>query len=183
MGTGRAFDATVRITDYAEATIGTSLGPRLLNEAIEAAAQSKDSADTANPDPNTELQRCLVAILCSHAAVEAQMNEVGDAVDPAWWATHERMPIERRWVALANKRNGTRPPRSDPTRKAVRRLTTDRNLVAHFRGVKQQDGSFAVSGPPVKARGGISPVRAYFDAARAKAAVDDANEAFKALYG
>jgi hypothetical protein len=181
MGTARAYDATVRITDYAEASIGTSLGPRLLEEAVEAAAESQDAAETADPDPNTELQRCLVAILCAHAAVEAQMNEVGDAVDPAWWATHERMRIERKWVALAHKRTGTKPPRSDPARKALRRLTSDRNLVAHFRGLKQPDGSFAVSGPPVKDRGGISPVRAYFDAARAKAAVDDAHEAFKAL--
>jgi hypothetical protein len=168
MGSGRAFDAPVRLTDYAEASIGTSLGPRLLEEA-------------AVSDPNVELQRCLVAILCAHAAVEAQMNEVGDALDPAWWATQERQPIERKWVALAQKRTGMKPPDDDPARIAVRRLSTDRNLVAHFRGLRQPDGSYVVSGPPVEDRGGISPVRAYFDAARAKAAVDDAGEAFKVL--
>jgi hypothetical protein len=146
-----------------------------------AAAESQDAANRADPDPNAELQQCLVAILCAHAAVEAQMNDVGDAMDPVWWATRERLQIERKWVVLAHKRTGTRPPRSDPARKAVHRMTIDRNLVAHFRGLKQPDGSYAVSGPPVEHRGGISPVRAYFDAARAMAAVADAQEAFKAL--
>jgi hypothetical protein len=178
---GPAFDATVRLTGYLSASIGTSLGPRLFQEAVEAAAESQDAAERPDPDPNTQLQRCLVAILCAHAAVEAQMNEVGDALDPAWWATCERLPIERKWVALAHQRTGKRPPRSDPARTAVRRLTFDRNLVAHFRGLRQPDGSYAVSGPPVEDRGGISPVRAYFDAARAKAAVGHADEAFKAL--
>ncbi len=113
MGTGRAFDATVRITDYAEARIGTSLGPRLFEEAVEAAAESRDAAETVI-DPNTELQRCLVAILCAHAAVEAQMNEVGDALDSAWWATQERQAIERKWIALAQKRTGKEPAADGP---------------------------------------------------------------------
>ena len=178
---GPAFDATVNMTGYLEAKIGTSLGPRLLEEAVEAAAESKDAAEWPEADPNTQLQRCLVAILCAHAAVEAQMNEVGDALDAAWWATQERMPIERKWLSLVRKRTGTRPRQGDPALSAVRRLTTDRNLVAHFRGLKQPDGSFALAGPPVEDRGGISPIRAYFDAARAMAAVEDAHEAFKAL--
>lgn len=176
-----AFDATVEITDYAEARIGTSLGPRLLAEAVKAAAESQDAAETAESDPNTELQRCLVAILCAHAAVEAHMNEVGDALDPAWWGTWERQNIEVKWVAMTKKRTDAEPPKDDPVRSAVRRLRLVRNMLAHFKGVEQADGSIAVSGPPVEDRGGISPVRAYFDAARAKTAVADADEAFRAL--
>jgi hypothetical protein len=180
--TGNAFDATVRITDYASASIGTSLGPRLLEEAANAASLSAAAAASGDPEQrNAELQSCLVAILCAHAAVEAQMNEVGEVTDRIWWATKERMKVERKWVALAERRTGTKPPRSDPPRKAVRLLTIDRNLVAHFRGLKQRDGSYKVPGPPVTAKGGISPVRAYFDAARAQRAVADAEEAFKAL--
>lgn len=181
MGTGRAFDATVRITDYVEASIGTSLGPRLLEEAERAAAASRAAAAAAEADPNIELQSCLVAILCAQAAVEAQMNEVGEALDSAWWATQERQPIERKWLALCQKRTRMKPDPDDPARSAVRRLSIDRNLVAHFRGLRQPDGLYVVSGPPVEDRGGISPVRAYFDPARAMAAVDDAHEAFKAL--
>ena len=171
----------MKITDYAEASIGTSLGPRLLAEAVKAAAESQDAAETAESDPNTELQRCLVAILCAHAAVEAHMNEVGNALDPTWWAPLERKNIVRKWVAITKKRTDAEPPDDDSVLLAVGRLTAVRNMLAHFKGVEQADGSIAVSGPPVDDRGGISPVRAYFDAVRAKIAAADAREAFGAL--
>src|SRR5262245_49831994 len=74
-----AVHASVRLTGALSASIGTSLGPLLLDEAKDAANESS-AASTAG-DANVELRRCLVAILCAHAAVEAQMNEVGEAVD------------------------------------------------------------------------------------------------------
>src|SRR3990172_8013091 len=146
---GQAFDATVRISDYAEASIGTSLAPRLMAVAMEAAVAAGD----LRADPNARLERCLVAILCAHAALEADMNEVGDELDREWWAARERWKVERKWAALIEKRSGTKPPRGAPARKAVKRLTIDRNRVAHFRGVPQRGGSIAVAGPPVESGG------------------------------
>ena len=176
-----AFDATVKLADYASASIGTDLGPRLLAEARRAAAESQAATENPGGDGNDELQKCLVAILCAQAAVEAQMNAVGDALDSPWWATQERCRIGLKWRTLAERRFGAKPPRSDPTYKAVLRLTRDRNLVAHFRGLLQPDKSYAVAGSPVTSRGGISPVRAYFDAARAKGAVAAAELALLSL--
>jgi hypothetical protein len=75
---------SVKITVAVSVSIGTSLGPPLLNEARTAANEA-----IAATDPNTELQRCLVAILCGHAAVAAQINEVGDAIDPVLAAPRE----------------------------------------------------------------------------------------------
>jgi hypothetical protein len=108
------------------------------------------------------------------------MNEAGDKIDSAWWATHERGKLPGKWSALVERQTGTKPAGS-PALHAVRRLNKDRNLVAHFRGVPWHGGGLAVSAPPVKRRGGISAVRAYFDADRAAAAVRDAHEAINAL--
>jgi hypothetical protein len=171
-------DATVRMTDYAEASIGTSLSPRLMA----VAGASASAAAQPGADGNAQLEQCLVAILCAHAAIEAEMNEVGDGLDPVWWAPRERWQPEPKWCALMEQRHGVKPRRSHPGRKAVRRLSVDRNRVAHFRGVPMSDGSLAVAGPPVEDRGGIGPVRASFDAARAAGAVADATLAIDALH-
>ena len=109
------------------------------------------------------------------------MNAAAEAEVPVWLAANERLKFERKWTAFAKERTGTRPPRSDPAFKAIRRLNFDRNQVAHFRGLRQADGTYHRAGPPVAYKGGISPIRAYFDAALAKAVVDDADEAFKVL--
>jgi len=177
----------VNITDYVDAKTGTSLGPRLLAEAHRAAAESAAATgweartDDPGETPNDELQKCLVAILCAHAALEAQMNDVGDAIDPAWWAGLERTPMWKKWRCLMERHQGTKPPRSDPTYKAVLRLSSDRNSVAHHRGLRQSDGTYARAKAPDTARRGITFVRAHFDAARARAAVDDAEAAFRVL--
>jgi hypothetical protein len=177
-----AMDATIRITDYASASIGTSLGPRLLAEAHRAAAESAAAAEVGYAgDPNDRLQKCLVAILCAQAAVEAQMNEVGELVDAAWWAKLERRSLAEKWRALAEKRTATKLRDDDPTLAAVLRLNDDRNQVAHHRGLRQPDRSYIRSGAPVVAQGGVSPIRAYFDEQRAQGAVDDAEKAFLAL--
>jgi hypothetical protein len=109
------------------------------------------------------------------------MNEVGETVDAAWWAKLERKSLGEKWRALAAKRTGTELPDDDPTLAAVLRLNDDRNQVAHHRGLKQRDRSYIRSGPPVEDQGGISPIRAYFNEDRAKAAVKDAETAFRAL--
>ena len=109
------------------------------------------------------------------------MNEVGELVDAGWWSTQERRPLLEKWLNLGEKRSNETLPADDPALMAVRRVSQERNRVAHFRGVPQEDGSIAVAGPPVTARGGISPVRAHFDAALARAVVVDAEAAFEAL--
>jgi hypothetical protein len=176
-----AHDPTICISDYASATIGTDLAPRLLAEANRAAAESRAAVNDPDADPDDQLQKCLVAILCAAAAVEGQMNSVGDALDAAWWKTQEPRRFLEKWKALAERRTGQPIPDDDPTLAAVARLNRDRNQVAHFRGLRQPDDTFQRSGPPVDDRGGISPVRAYFDANRASAAIADAEEAFAAL--
>ncbi len=146
-------------------------------------AAGEGARAAAGPVSNEELEACLVAVLCAHAALEGTMNEVGDVTDAAWWATQERRrPFEGKWAALVAKRSkAAAPSKGDPAWDAVCRLTWDRNQVAHFRGLRQADRTFQTSGPPVEGRGGISPIRAYFDAAKAHAAVADAEEAIKAL--
>jgi hypothetical protein len=182
--TGRAFDATVKLSGNVAASIGTSLGPRLFAAATGAAEKCESAAGSDDPDrSNEQLEQCLVAILCAHAAVEAQMNEVGNVVDAAWWATQEKRWTMAKWDALAAARAARGSVPGDPTgaREAFERLNADRNYIAHFRGVPREDGSLSVVGPPVIDKGGISVVRAYFDADRARQAITDAELCLQAL--
>jgi hypothetical protein len=160
---------------------GTPLAPRLLEIATRSAAQ----AAKASPGTNDELHACLVAILCAHAALEARLNEAGDPLGE-WWEDRERQPVEAKWADLVERLTGNRPVRSTLVRRSVARLTKDRNLIAHFRGVPIRGPGLRgrkvrVSGPPDKSRGGITQVRAYFDAKCAGERVLDANEAIEAL--
>ena len=52
-----AHDPTIRISDYASATIGTDLAPRLLAEANRAAAESRTAVNDPDADPNDQLQK------------------------------------------------------------------------------------------------------------------------------
>src|SRR4051812_12917668 len=158
-------DATVRVFDYADARIGTALAPRLLGAARRAAADAIRAS--AGPLSNEELEACLVAVLTAHAAVEAAMNEVGEVTDAAWWANWQPKSIDQKWSALVERRRDAEILEDDPGLLAVKRLQWDKNQVAHFRGLRQLDNSYEVAGPPVEDRGGISPLRAYFDARRA----------------
>jgi hypothetical protein len=161
--------------------IGTPLTERLLGIAEEATAQAKaELAMPADERSNGELQGCLVAILCAHAALEARMNEVGAEHDE-WWADRERLGFEQKWADLVDRHTGTRPLRGSTVRNAVKRLHKDRNLIAHFRGVPVPGHGLRVSGPPVSARGGGSEVRAYFNAERAADRLADARRAIEAL--
>jgi hypothetical protein len=155
---------------------GTSLSPRLLDIASEAASQ----ATAAAPGSPDELHACLVAILCAHAALEARMNQAGDGLGE-WWEDRERMPTTLKWADLVERLAGVRPLEGTAVRQAVTRLTLDRNRIAHFRGVPMPDGRVRVSGPPDKARGGITRVQAYFDAARAVERLQDAKTAIEAI--
>jgi hypothetical protein len=108
------------------------------------------------------------------------MNEVGDVVGAGWWNTLRKKYIGEKWRALTLKRTGIDLADDDIALAAVMRLNEERNQVAHHRGLKHGDSYFR-SGPPVDAKGGISPIRAYYDAARAIGAVNDAERAFLAL--
>jgi hypothetical protein len=89
-----------------------------------------------------------VAILCAVAAVEAQMNSVGDAIDPAWWKVYEPKSVAEKWRALHERRAGTQLPDDDETLSAVVRINLDRNLVSHWRGLRQAMGRTSGQGHP-----------------------------------
>lgn len=165
-GLGEAFAPSVET--------GTPLAPRLL--AIASAAVSQATA--ATPASTDELDGCLVGILCAHAALEARMNQAGESLGE-WWERRERKPPEVKWADLVQRLTGVRPSRRH--QKAVGRLAADRNAIAHFRGVRMPDGRVRWSGPPDKARGGITRVQAHFDAARAADRLQDARTAIEAI--
>ena len=85
------------------------------------------------------------------------MNAAAEAEVPVWLAANEQHNFERKWTAFAKERTGTRPPRSDPAFKAIRRLNFAQNQFAHFRGLRHADGTYRRAGPPVASKGGISP--------------------------
>ncbi len=164
------------INNHATVETGTPLAAGLLAIAEEAVARSKG----AEPGSNDELHACLVAVLCAQAALEARMNEAAGGLGE-WWDDRERQPVELKWADLVERLTGARPLRRSPVRAAVARLTVDRNRIAHFRGVPMPDGRVRVSGPPDKARGGITQVRGYFDTTRAARRLEDAKKAMEAL--
>lgn len=125
--TGQAFDASVSFTGALSMRVGTSLGPRLLVVATEAAHRSIAARDSGHPDRrNEELEQCLVAILCAQAAVEAQMNQVADAIDADRWERHRWNSFPTKWAVLAEMRQ-----REPEATESVRELNDARNLVAH----------------------------------------------------
>lgn len=164
---------------------GTPLAPRLLDISRDAAAR----ASAAAPGSKEELEACLVAILCAHAAIEASLNEAIEYAEYAspssglqqWWEDREALRTEVKWADLIEHRTGTRPAPGSRERNGIVQLSGDRNLIAHGRGVKQAGGRKGVSGPPVTRRGGITKVQAHFDAMRAAERVRDAEAAISLI--
>jgi hypothetical protein len=170
---------SLTVTDSLDAQIATPLSPVLLAEAARSAARAREARDAGRLED--ELPPALVAILCAHAAVEAAVNAEAFRLDPGWLKANERQSIDAKWSWVVERRTG-QPPRADQgPRQKLRRLTSDRNLIAHFRGVRQPDGGTSVMGPPDSRRGGISRVRSYFDADRAERAIADAAVALEAI--
>lgn len=166
-----------------EVRIGTRLEADFLVEA-RAAAQRASRASKSPEGLGEETRGCILAVLVAHAAIEAFINQEGADRASAWWeqAERDRVQVDGKWRHLAAL-VGADPRRGSGWYQGVRGLTFDRNLVAHYKGVPQP-GGLALSGPPVSTRGraNISPVRAYFNAPRARLNVERAVLAIRAFY-
>ena len=99
---------------------GTPLAPRLLDIARDAAGR----AASATAGSNDELDGCLVAILCGHAAVEARLNETVEYSSPSpallqWWDDREALKLEAKWTDLVERQTGTRPTPGSKVRNGI----------------------------------------------------------------
>ena len=173
----------VKISDSASALIGTSLGPVLLSAARSALTQAQ-----AATEPGDELQPSIVAILCAAAALEAATNWTADE-EPGWIdqplpppskGTRDMLPPDRKWAAWIEHRTGSPVDLGKDLGQRVVQLIDDRNLIAHFRGVRGKDRKRAFHLPP-DANDNRSRVRTYFSPSRASDHVRTAEDAIAAL--
>lgn len=174
-----AADTIQQLSERVDAQIGTPLNPQLLAEARFAVDRARQ-ANTAGQWSDV-LAPTLAAILCAHAAVEAAVNAEANRVDSAWFGANEKLSLEEKWSWVVKQRTGRSPAKGHGPGQSLRRLCIDRNLIAHFKGVRQPGGGTSVVGPPDTSHGGITRVRAYFNAVRAERALADAESAISEI--
>jgi hypothetical protein len=178
--TGRgATDVIDKISDQIEARSGTQLGPPLLAEARLAVDRAREAKSAGRWQD--ELGPTITAILCAHAGVEATVNGEANRLDQVWFAANEKLSLEDKWSWVIQQLTGRSPAKGGGPGQSLRRLCADRNLIAHFKGVRQPGGVTSVEGPPDTSYGGITRVRAHFNAVRAERSLVDAKRAISAI--
>ena len=89
-----------------------------------------------------------------------------------------RVMAARTWIA---HRTGVEPTPGSGIGQRVAALFSDRDRIAHFRGVPDGRGGTAIHQPPVTSDSGITAVRAYFTVELAVRHVETAERAIAAL--
>lgn len=185
------------VSDTATALVGTWAVVPLIEAAQLARDRSRVAATRSQADsPPNGTQRAesladenrdtLVAILCSHAAVEAFTNQQGFTLDRAGWEADElgRKQLVDKWCGLVERLTGIAVPRGHGAAQRIKLLDDERNWIAHYKGFKLADGTRGFAGPPAPTLhlGNISGFRAYYRAAKAVNAVATAWSAIETFY-
>lgn len=159
------------------AQIGTALDAPL----IEVARWLVDApGDDERGSPHA-LSRVVATILCAAAALEAATNWEAATRDPDWLPEREADPPDRKWASAVERFWGRSVDRGQGLGQRVAALINDRNLIAHYRGVRGADGRKSVFLDPDAKSGNISRVRSYFTIERARSHLNTAEEAIRML--
>jgi hypothetical protein len=172
-----------RILDrYADAmmAVGTRLEGELLTVAQELMPQPRSRVGNVD-DLAKQNRAVIVTVLCAAAALEAFINQEEFDRNQAWWKFNERLSLDEKWEQLLVLLTGTAPSRASGWFQGLVRLYENRNLVAHYKGIRRgKEMTFA--GPQRTTWGNISGTRAYLDANLALASVGAAREAIRQFY-
>ncbi len=124
-----------------------------------------------------------MAVLCAHAAIEAFVNREAEARLPTEeWMAPEKENLPQKWMSLVLRLTRDELRMGQGLGQDIKRLEADRNLIAHFKGVRNRSGKPEFRQPPVAKQGGITAVRAYFDADRAGVALHTARAVMADFY-